>query len=125
MVYETQQQRILLWGGERGGQGPLGDTWEWDGTNWTQVADMGPFGSGAMAYDDDRSLVVYLPQHKIMFAGDVAFFYVAPFCQNANPSNWIEMCNRIEKMDVERIVPATDRPAANRNSPTCAATSCS
>jgi hypothetical protein len=64
MVYDTQQQRILLWGGERGAQGPLGDTWEWDGTNWTQVADMGPFGSGAMAYDDDRSLVVLVDETR-------------------------------------------------------------
>jgi len=50
-------------------------------------------------------LVVYLPQHKIMFAGDVAFFYVAPFCQNAHPSNWIEICKKVESMDVETIVP--------------------
>jgi len=50
-------------------------------------------------------LVVYLPQHKILFAGDVAFFYVAPFCQNAHPSKWIEWCQAIEKMDVDVIVP--------------------
>jgi glyoxylase-like metal-dependent hydrolase (beta-lactamase superfamily II) len=50
-------------------------------------------------------LVVYLPQHKILFAGDVAFFYVAPFCQNAHPSRWIEWCQAVEKMDVDVIVP--------------------
>jgi cyclase len=50
-------------------------------------------------------LVVYLPQHKILFAGDVAFYYVAPFCQNAHPSRWIEWCQVIEKMDVTTIVP--------------------
>lgn len=50
-------------------------------------------------------LVVYLPQHKILFAGDVAFFYVAPFCQNAHPSRWIEWCRTIEGMDVATIVP--------------------
>jgi cyclase len=50
-------------------------------------------------------LVVYLPQHKILFAGDVAFFYVAPFCQNAHPSKWIEWCQTVEKMDVDVIVP--------------------
>jgi cyclase len=50
-------------------------------------------------------IVVYLPQHRILFAGDIAFFYVAPFCQNAHPSNWIEICKQIEKMDVETIVP--------------------
>ena len=50
-------------------------------------------------------IVVYLPQHKILFAGDVAFFYVAPFCQNAHPSRWIEWCQTIERMDVTTIVP--------------------
>jgi cyclase len=50
-------------------------------------------------------LVVYLPQHKILFAGDIAFFYVAPFCQNAHPSNWINVCDQINKMDVTTIVP--------------------
>jgi glyoxylase-like metal-dependent hydrolase (beta-lactamase superfamily II) len=50
-------------------------------------------------------LVVYLPRHRIMFAGDIAFFYVAPFCQNAHPSNWIEICSRIGQMDVQTIVP--------------------
>ena len=51
------------------------------------------------------SLVVYLPQHRILFAGDLSFFYVAPFCQNAHPSKWIEWCRTIEKMDVDMIVP--------------------
>jgi len=51
-------------------------------------------------------LVVYLPQHRILFAGDVGFFYVAPFCQNAHPSNWISIVDQIVgTMDVERIVP--------------------
>jgi glyoxylase-like metal-dependent hydrolase (beta-lactamase superfamily II) len=50
-------------------------------------------------------LVVSLPQHKIFFAGDIAFYYVAPFCQNAHPSNWINVCDQIAKMDVATIVP--------------------
>ena len=50
-------------------------------------------------------LVVYLPQHKILFVGDIGFFYVAPFCQNAHPSNWINVVDQIGKMDVDVIVP--------------------
>ena len=46
----------------------------------------------AHAYGD---LVVYLPQHKILFVGDIGFFYVAPFCQNAHPSNWINVVDQI------------------------------
>src|SRR5690606_37914811 len=68
------------------------------GRNIVEVIPMVP----AHTYGD---LVVYLPQHKIMFVGDIGFFYVAPFCQNAHPSNWIETCKRIESMDVDVIVP--------------------
>ena len=50
-------------------------------------------------------LVAYFPQHKILIAGDVAFFYVAPFCQNAHPSKWIDWCKTVEAMDVTTIVP--------------------
>ncbi len=50
-------------------------------------------------------IVAYLPQHKILFAGDIAFYYVAPFAQNAHVTNWLEVIDRIVKMDVERIVP--------------------
>ena len=49
-------------------------------------------------------IVAYLPQHKILFAGDIGFFYVVPWCQNAHPSRWIEACNTIDRMDVRTIV---------------------
>ena len=51
-------------------------------------------------------LVMFLPEHKLLVAGDVGFFYVAPFCQNAHPGNWVSICDRIVgTMDVDRIVP--------------------
>ena len=50
-------------------------------------------------------VMVYLPQHKILFAGDVAFFYVAPAGQSAHISKWIEALDRINQMDVDIIVP--------------------
>lgn len=59
---------------------------------------MGP----AHTYGD---IVAYLPQHKILLAGDIAFFYVAPFAQNAHVTKWLETIDRIMKMDVETIVP--------------------
>ena len=49
-------------------------------------------------------IVVRLPQHGILFAGDIAFYYVAPWCQNAHPSKWIDACNAIERMDLQVIV---------------------
>jgi cyclase len=50
-------------------------------------------------------VVAYLPQHKILFAGDIAFFYVAPFAHNGHVTKWLEMVDKIMAMDVETIVP--------------------
>ena len=50
-------------------------------------------------------IMVYLPQHKLLFAGDVAFFYVAPFAHNGHVTKWLEATDKIMKMDVDTIVP--------------------
>lgn len=50
-------------------------------------------------------LVVYLPQHKILFAGDIAFHYVTPVAQSGHVSRWIEVVEKILAMDVDIIVP--------------------
>ncbi len=42
---------------------------------------------------------------KILWAGDVAFFYVAPAAQSGHITKWIESIDRINKMDVDVIVP--------------------
>ena len=63
MVYDDSRQRLVLFGGVLHPDNPsraLGDTWEWDGTDWTQVADMGPsprYGC-AMTYDTVHKRVV-------------------------------------------------------------------
>jgi cyclase len=50
-------------------------------------------------------LMAYLPQHKILFAADVAFFHLVPYCHNAYISKWMETIDKIMKMDVDVIVP--------------------
>jgi cyclase len=50
-------------------------------------------------------VVAYLPQQKILFAGDIAFFYVAPFAHNAHVTKWLEAVDKVMAMDVETIVP--------------------
>ena len=67
------------------------------GTNVVELLPMVP----AHTYGD---IVAYLPQNQVMFVGDIGFFYVVPWCQNAHPSNWIEVCNRIDGMDAEVVV---------------------
>jgi hypothetical protein len=66
MAYDDSRQRLVLFGGlgrEIGGTGgdvANGETWEWNGTEWTQVADVGPVPRGgcAMTYDTVRQRVV-------------------------------------------------------------------
>ena len=60
-------------------------------------------------------LVVYLPQHKILFVGDIGFFYVAPFCQNAHPSNWINVVDQT-RQDGRRRDRARSRSDRQANS---------
>ena len=50
-------------------------------------------------------ILVYLPKEKILFAGDVAFFYVTPSDFNGYVSTWLKTLDEILAMDVDVIVP--------------------
>ena len=50
-------------------------------------------------------MMAYFPQHKILFSGDVAFFWVAPYANNSYITKWIEVCDKIQGMDVDMIIP--------------------
>jgi cyclase len=70
-------------------------------------------------YVDDRELqlihvptahtiddtLVYLPQERLLFAGDIAFFYVTPLAFEGSILGWLDALDTIAAMDVERIVP--------------------
>jgi hypothetical protein len=63
MAYDSQRGRIVLFGGGDGTgtlNGEHGDTWEWDGASWVQVAITGPLArqGHAMAYDSQRGRTV-------------------------------------------------------------------
>ena len=68
MVYDRARGKAVLFGGDTvdtgGDNSTFGDTWEWDGTAWSQVASGGPSNrSGhAMAYDMAR-------QRTLLFGG--------------------------------------------------------
>jgi len=51
--------RTLLWGGGDS-TAYFGDTWEWDGSGWVQVADTGraPFAAVGLVFDSIRNLTV-------------------------------------------------------------------
>ena len=48
---------------------------------------------------------VYLPKDKVLFAGDLAFYYVTPLACQGHVGNWIKVADRILKLDVNLIVP--------------------
>jgi len=37
MAYDPEREVVVMFGGFRGGFDYLGDTWEWDGTEWTEL----------------------------------------------------------------------------------------
>ncbi len=62
MAYDSRRGRTVMFGGGDYARPPsLGDHWEWDGNDWTQVfvPTMPPRRAGhAMVYDEDRGVVV-------------------------------------------------------------------
>ena len=63
MAYDRDRGRMVLFGGYRRTAGVterLGDTWEWDGEQWSEVAMDGPTprNSAAMTYDELRHRIV-------------------------------------------------------------------
>jgi hypothetical protein len=63
VVYDATRQRVVLHGGQSGvfpNITVLSDTWEWDGTTWTQKATTGPSPRvhQTMAYDRARGRVI-------------------------------------------------------------------
>ena len=59
MVYDSNREVSVLFGGWDV-NGPLGDTWEWDGNSWTQRMVSGPTPrfNNHMAYDSARGVTV-------------------------------------------------------------------
>jgi hypothetical protein len=63
LVFDSLRKKTVCFGGLARGADPrsaFGDTWEWDGQDWTQMADTGPVARSfhAMAYDSDRGRTV-------------------------------------------------------------------
>ena len=64
MVYDRVRDRVVLYGGVNPNVNsvPLGDTWEYDGTDWTQVATSGVVplarANHSLVYDGNRQRIV-------------------------------------------------------------------
>ena len=58
IAYEEARERAVLFGGRAGGGTLQGDTWEWDGTDWIEVAETGPDARSGHARAHDHRLVL-------------------------------------------------------------------
>ena len=60
MAYDSQRGVTVMFGGTSSGSNYLADTWEWNGSSWTQVSTTGPSArrEHAMAYDSLRGRIV-------------------------------------------------------------------
>ena len=61
MAYDSNRARSVLFGGlQQLSGGFLGDTWEWDGSYWTQMDDIGPSprSAHAIVYDSARKVTL-------------------------------------------------------------------
>lgn len=59
-------------------------------------------------------LLVYLPQEKILFMSETFLPRIFPAMRTAYPSEWLEMLNRAQRLDVDMFVPGhgfVDYPA--------------
>lgn len=81
MTYDSARKRVVMFGGhyttsQNPDGGSFGDTWEWDGTKWTEttVAGPAPRGGPAMTYDPLHGVVVMFggapPGHNGIFVPD-------------------------------------------------------
>ncbi len=53
----------------------------------------------------DDSILVYLPDVKVLFAGDVLFTGYHPFLGEGNIEEWTKALDRVSAMDAEKIIP--------------------
>lgn len=51
------------------------------------------------------SIVVYVPEDKVLFAGDNIVTGQLPFTANCRFGRWIEMLRRVEEMEIDTIAP--------------------
>jgi cyclase len=58
--------------------------------------------------------MVYFPRHKLLFAGDVGFFYSTPLAGAGKIGGWLHVIDKVNELDVETIVPGHGPPGGKR-----------
>ena len=70
----------------------------YDGSRELRLLYLGP----AHTFGDT---LVYLPDERLLYAGDIAFLKVVPYAGDGYISGWIRVIDEVEKLEVDRIVP--------------------
>jgi cyclase len=60
------------------------------------------------------NLVVYLPDEKVLFGGDLLTGGVFPYMGDADVSEWAKALDRIEKLDIKMLVPGHGRSGGKK-----------
>lgn len=68
------------------------------GNNKVEILFLGPGHTSG-------SVLVYVPQEKVLFAGDLLFTAFHPFLGEANIEGWVKVLDAIMAMDVAKIIP--------------------
>jgi len=50
-------------------------------------------------------IAVWLPEERVLFAGDLAFFWVTPVAFEGHISKWIRVIDRLLEMEIDAVVP--------------------
>lgn len=49
--------------------------------------------------------LVVLPDDRLLFAGDIAFLYVTPLALEGHVGGWLEVCDKVDALEVDMIAP--------------------
>jgi hypothetical protein len=85
MAYDPVRGHVILFGGSDGFFTVYGDTWQWDGTDWTQIATTGPSARGGSAVATDDS------NHVLLFGGGSPSGYQNDLWQ-WDGASWTQLC---------------------------------
>jgi hypothetical protein len=88
MAYDSAHQRVVVFGGDPGGP-TLADTWEWDGSLWTQVADTGPSARRGLSLSEHAAAG---SQRLVLFGGALGPTHLAD-TWTYDGTDWIQVAD--------------------------------
>lgn len=69
LAYDCNRKRVALFGGNSNQAGSFfGDTWEWDGSYWTQMDDIGPAARSATQFSIPMLIIAGLQRAVVVSA---------------------------------------------------------